>query len=39
MFRSETVGYYHLLIPNESAWEILNEIGNLSAIDFVDLND
>jgi len=38
LFRSETMGFYHLILPTESSWEILNELGRLSLVHFVDLN-
>jgi len=38
LFRSERMGYYNIVMPRESAWEIINELGELSAIQFVDLN-
>ena len=31
-FRSKTMGYYKLIMPRESAWEILNELGELNCI-------
>jgi V-type H+-transporting ATPase subunit a len=39
LFRSERMGYYNIVMPRESAWEIMNEIGELSALQFVDLNE
>ena len=36
LFRSEEMGYYDLIMPKESAWEILNEIGELDAVHFLD---
>ncbi len=36
MFRSEKMGFYDLVMPRESAWEILNELGEISALHFVD---
>lgn len=38
MFRSQAMGYYNLIIPRESAWEIMNRLGELGALHFVDLN-
>jgi len=38
LLRSETMGFYHLILPCESSWEILNELGRLSLLHFVDLN-
>lgn len=41
IFRSEEMGFYHLALPRESSRDILNELGELSAIQFVEhkLND
>lgn len=36
LFRSETMGYYNLVMPRESAWEILDEIGSHGSLHFVD---
>ena len=37
MFRSETMGSYYLVMPSyESTGEILNELGDISSIHFVD---
>ncbi len=36
MFRSRTMGYYQVILPHESAWEILNELGELDCLHFVD---
>ena len=36
IFRSKTMGYYNLVMPRESSWEILNEIGNLDSLHFID---
>lgn len=38
LLRSETMGYYSLIIPHESAWVVLNELGKQKALHFVDLN-
>jgi len=35
-FRSEKMGSYVLLLQRESAWDILNEIGEMDAIHFED---
>ena len=32
------MGYYSLIIPHESAWLVLNELGKHAALHFVDLN-
>jgi V-type H+-transporting ATPase subunit a len=36
--RSEEMGYYSIVIPIDQAWEILNQLGKLSAVQFVDQN-
>lgn len=36
LFRSEIMSYCNLVLPRENAWEILNELGELSALHFVD---
>lgn len=33
--RSEKMGFYNLVMPFESGWEILNELGNISCMHFV----
>ena len=38
LLRSETMGYYNLVMQSDMAWKIMNELGKLSAIQFVDLN-
>ena len=35
-FRSETMSYYEIIIPRESAWEVFNELGKLSIIQMED---
>jgi V-type H+-transporting ATPase subunit a len=37
--RSEDMGYYTLVMPHESAWIILNELGKVDGLQFVDLNE
>jgi V-type H+-transporting ATPase subunit a len=32
------MGYYSIVMPRENAWEIFNELGGLSALQFNDLN-
>ena len=36
--RSEEMGYYSIVIPIDQAWEVLNQLGKLSAVQFVDQN-
>jgi len=38
LFRSEEMGHYNLVMPRESVWEILNELGELGELQFEDLN-
>jgi len=33
------MGYYSIAIPRENAWEVMNELGELSDIQFVDLHE
>ena len=37
MFRSEKMGYYNLVMSREGAWEILNELGEISSLHFIDM--
>lgn len=30
-YRSDTIGHYTLVIPRESAWDIMNKLGNENA--------
>jgi len=39
LFRSEEMSYYDLCMPRESAWEIMNELGQHGALEFEDLNE
>lgn len=36
--RSEEMGYYSLAISRDYAWEVMNELGELSSLQFIDLN-
>lgn len=36
--RSEEMGYYSIVIPMDHVWEVLNQLGKLSAVQFVDQN-
>ena len=38
ILRSEEMGYYHIAMQKESAYEILNFLGESDAIQFVDMN-
>jgi V-type H+-transporting ATPase subunit a len=33
------MAYYDLVMPRESVWEILNELGSINKLEFKDLND
>lgn len=36
-FRSETMAYFQIIIPRESAWYIVNELGKMNSIELVDM--
>jgi V-type H+-transporting ATPase subunit a len=38
MFRSASMGYYNIIMPRESAWEIMNKLGDLKCVHFLDMN-
>jgi len=38
LFRSEDMSLYEITIPKDNAWDIMNELGNLNCIHFMDLN-
>jgi V-type H+-transporting ATPase subunit a len=38
IFRSEDMSLYEITIPKDNAWEIMNELGNLNSLHFLDLN-
>ena len=31
-FRSETMSYYQIVVPRESAWEVYNALGKIDAV-------
>ena len=37
MFRSEKMGFYNLVMQRESAWHLLNELGSMSNLHFIDM--
>jgi len=37
MFRSEDMNLYNLIMPRESAWHILNQLGTIDCVHFVDM--
>lgn len=32
MLRSESMGYYELVMPRESAWEVMNALGKSASL-------
>ena len=38
MFRSEDIDLYQILIPKDNDWDIMNELGHLNCLQFVNLN-
>jgi len=38
LFRSDRMGFYNLVMPREYAWEVLNELGGLDCLQFIDQN-
>lgn len=32
------MGYYHLILPRENAWEVMNRLGKLEILHFTDMN-
>lgn len=38
LFRSEDMSLYEISIPKDNAWEIMNSLGRLDAMHFLDLN-
>ena len=38
IYRSESMGYYHIAVNKESAWNFLNELGEVDLVQFVDMN-
>jgi len=38
LFRSEDMSLYEISIPKDNAWEIMNALGKLDALHFIDLN-
>ncbi len=37
MLRSVDMRYYNMIMPRESAWHILNQIGTMDTVHFVDM--
>jgi hypothetical protein len=38
MLQSDKMGYYNLLMSNEAAWEIINQLGSQDCLHFIDMN-
>lgn len=38
LFRSEAMSYHSILISRDNGWEIINELGDLEALHFIDQN-
>ena len=38
LFRSEEMNFYSLAMPRENAWDILNDLGEISCLQFIDQN-
>lgn len=38
LFRSERMGYYHITMPREGTWDVLNELGQKGYNQFIDMN-
>lgn len=39
LFRSDPMAFYNIAMPRENTWEIFNQLGELSALQFIDLNE
>ena len=37
-FRSEDMSLYEITVPKDNCWDIMNELGNLNNMHFIDLN-
>lgn len=38
LFRSEDMELFEITIPKDNAWDIMNELGSLNCMHFIDLN-
>eukprot|EP00824_Muranothrix_gubernata_P005823 TRINITY_DN175_c0_g1_i1.p1 TRINITY_DN175_c0_g1~~TRINITY_DN175_c0_g1_i1.p1 ORF type:complete len:838 (+),score=142.13 TRINITY_DN175_c0_g1_i1:2-2515(+) len=38
IFRSEKMGLYTITIPKDSCWEVMEELGKMDSLHFIDLN-
>lgn len=36
--RSEDVDLYEILVPKDSDWDVMNELGHLNCLHFINLN-
>ena len=32
------MGYYNLVMSREASWEIINKLGNIDCLHFIDMN-
>lgn len=39
IFRSKEMNYHNLIIPGEMCWEVLNELGEIDALHFIEPQD
>ncbi len=37
-FRSEDMALYEISVPKDNAWEIMDQLGRLDCLHFIDLN-
>jgi V-type H+-transporting ATPase subunit a len=38
LFRSEDMDLYEITIPKDNAWEIMNKLGDIGCMHFINLN-
>jgi len=38
LLRSEDMSLYEITVPKDNAWEIMNTLGRLNSMHFIDLN-
>lgn len=36
LFRSQEMEFYNLIVPRESAWDVMNALGYFDIVHFVD---
>ena len=39
LLRSEKMGYYNIVMTHENAWQILNELGKIDSVHFLDMEN